>query len=150
MTTRNELESARQLVAKLAEQREELDIEIAKAKRKVAALAELVDETGETDNLLELNFSGLTDACRTALQSSKRPLSITGLQAMLEFFEFPIETYKSPLATIQTTIRRMMENGEVETTELADGKTGYKWVPERLRSRFKKDHMERFKGRFSR
>ena len=133
MNPRTELETARQLVAHLMDSREKLDIEIAKVKRRMAALAELCDETGETDDLMELNFSGLTDACRTALQSSKRPLSITGLRSMLEFFEFPIETYKSPLATIQTTIRRMTESGEVEPTEMADGKTGYKYVPERLR-----------------
>ena len=40
---------------------------------------------------------------------------------------FLIEKYQNPLAVIHTTLKRLEEQGEVETIK-KDGKTFYKWV----------------------
>ncbi|MBZ5682443.1 MAG: hypothetical protein LAO24_20315 [Acidobacteriia bacterium] len=116
-----------------------MEIEIARTKRQIAALTELIGDGEESEVTPGFNIGGLTEACRTALQATKRPLTITGLKSMLEFLEYPVEKYKSPLASIQTTISRMVDSGEVEPVEMADKtRWGYKWVPERLRGSGKK------------
>ena len=148
MNPKDELVAAKSRLEELSAQRDALDVEIAKLKGRIAALSQLSDEEdAPTPN--PVAFTGLTDACRTALQASKRPLSISGLKAMLDFFEFPTEQYVNPLANVQTTIRRMMDTGEVVTTELADGKTGYRWVAERSRARNKGRFQSRYKSKFS-
>ena len=138
MTYRSDLEAAQKRLGILVQQKEDLEIEIAKARRQIAALTELTSDGEESETIPRLNIGGLTEACRTALQATKRPLTVTGLKSMLEFLEFPVDKYKSPLASIQTTISRMVDSGEVEPVEIPGERWGYRWVPERLRGGKKK------------
>lgn len=136
MTYRTDLDAAQKRLTVLLQQKEDLEIEVSKVKRQIAALTELTCDGEESGATAGLNLGGLTEACRTALQATKRPLTITGLKSMLEFFEYPVEKYKSPLASIQTTITRMMDSGEVELVEMPDkNRRGYRWIPVRPANR---------------
>jgi hypothetical protein len=49
---------AREELAKLFRQREEIDVRIAKQQRRLAALVTLIDDSEETDQIMELNLGG--------------------------------------------------------------------------------------------
>lgn len=105
---------AREELAKMFQQREEIDVRIAKQQRKLAALVALIDDTEDTDGILELNLGGLTDAIRTALRTAgPRGLTPSETTARLKQLYFPVNDYKNFAASLATVLKRLVASGEV-------------------------------------
>jgi hypothetical protein len=127
-------------MARLLDEKERLEVQIAKQRRKVAAWQALASEEGERDNAdsdsqfaAEIIFKeeGLSDACRTVMRSSTMEWMTTAdIQSGLRQIGFPLENYKAPHASITTTINRMAgPDGEVVANRSSNpGATLYKWV----------------------
>ncbi len=140
-----ELEEARGGLADLFQQKEELEIRIAKQQRRVAALSALVDESEESDQILELNLGGLTDVVRSALRAGgPRGLTPTEIRTRLIQLSFPTNEYKNFMASLHSVLRRLVDAGEVRTV-IIDQHEGrdrsvYQWVggiKNRFETRFK-------------
>jgi hypothetical protein len=132
---KTELLKAREELAALLRKREEIEVAIARQKRKVAAWSELCDESevgeGATVMLeaLGLDLGGLSDACRTAMRASRKEwMTIVEIQETLKELGFPLDKYKAPTASITTTVNRLADAGEVVVEKRAAGASEYRWV----------------------
>jgi hypothetical protein len=129
---RNELRRHRAALALLLSEREDIEIKIAKLKRKVAAFAELCDEGDAVDPQVDLNLGGLTDVCKTAMRASRKEwMTIADIQETISELGFPLEQYKAPAASITTTVNRLADSGEVEADRRLGESVKYKWVGNR-------------------
>jgi chromosome segregation ATPase len=116
-------------LADLEVQREKLERRIARQKRKVAALAELCDDSEDAPQLADLNLGGLTEACRTAMRGSKIEwMTIAEIQQALLDLGFPLKDYKAPAASITTTVNRLVEAGEAKVERRQPGLSVYRYV----------------------
>lgn len=90
--------------------RENLEAQIAKQKKKVAALQDLVevDEDGSPPARL---VSGITDACRTVLRAAGKPLLPIEVRDGVERLGLPPQA--NLLASVYTVLRRLELAGEV-------------------------------------
>jgi hypothetical protein len=130
MEPKEEIEKEQKELERLLQLREQTEVAIAKAKRRLAAWMEILDDT-ETGALVpDLDLGGLTDACRTAMRASRKEwLTTTEIMSALKELGFPIHEYKAPMASITTTVNRLAENGEVVPSPRSQpGATEYKWV----------------------
>lgn len=129
MDTRKELEKATEKLKHLFEQRERIEVEIARQQRKVAAWAELCNDSAYTE-ALDLRLGGLSHACRTALRGSRKGwMNTTEIMTALRELGFPLQKYKAPMASITTTVNRLVEAGEVDVNRRPNpGATEYKWI----------------------
>ena len=130
MTPQEQLAKEEKELQRLLHVREEIEIAIAKTKRRIAAWAELCDDTETGELVVELNLGGLTEACRTVLRSSRKTwLTISEIQEGLRELRFPLCDYKAPTASITTTVNRLVEAGEVVVDKRPQaGANEYKWV----------------------
>ena len=150
------LAEAREELARLFKEREELDIRIAKQQRRLGALATLVDDSEETDQILELNLGGLTEAIRTALRAAgSRGLTPGEVTTRLIQLYFPVDEYKNFRASLTTVLKRLVASGEVRTAihdvQVGRDQSVYQWVggiKNRFESRYKGRFGSRFKGRY--
>ncbi len=138
-----DLKQAREDLADLLANREQIEIEIARQKRKVAALSELCDESELGDGVNEalqslgLDLGGLSDACRTAMRASRKEwMTITEIQESLKELGFPLDKYKAPTASITTTVNRLADNNEVIVEKRLGGASEYKWVGQNVPNTF--------------
>ncbi len=127
----------------MSSEKEQLETRIAKQKKRVAALYELV-QTNEESAALSGLVEGITDACRVVFRAAEKPLSPSEVRDRVQALGVPPQA--NLLASIHTTIKRMKEAGEIKeaTTDSSRGfgtmGTGYEWVgvanvfAERLRS----------------
>ena len=60
---------------------------------------------------------GLTDACRMVLRNAGVPLPPTALRDRLEAVGIDLSRYANPLAAIHTTLKRLVEAGEVHAED---------------------------------
>jgi hypothetical protein len=132
--TRNykaDLEDAIHQLILMASEREELEIKIAKQKKRVAALHELV-QTDEGSAALTGLVEGITDACRVVFRAAERPLFPAEVRDRVQALGLPPQD--NLLASIHTTIRRMKEAGEIKEISkvVQSGGMGaaYMWVNE--------------------
>jgi hypothetical protein len=127
----------------LLQEKELLEVKIAKQRQLVAAweiIAEQEDASGpdssgaNLDDLLDRE--GLTNAISTVMRaSSKEWMTTSDVQAGLQDFGFDLKKYKAPHAAILTTVNRLVEKGEVEVRPMTTaGGTQYKWVGSRFSS----------------
>ncbi|MGA8222023.1 MAG: hypothetical protein WB780_10255, partial [Candidatus Acidiferrales bacterium] len=95
-TYRDELVKAREVLSNMFAEREALEVEIAKQQRRIGALAMLVNESEEVDELLDLNLGGITDAVRSVFRASG-PLGLTPVEIRdrLIRLSFPVNEYKN-------------------------------------------------------
>src|SRR5258708_39180701 len=108
------VEEAREELATMFRQREELDIRIAKQQRRLAALVTLIDDSEDTDQLMELSLGGLTDATRTALRTAgPRGLTPAEVTARLSQLYFPVNEYTNFRASLGTVLKRLIKSGAV-------------------------------------
>lgn len=113
-TAQRNVRRAREELAKMFQQREEIDVRIAKQQRRLAALVALIDDSEETDEIMELNLGGLTDAIRTALRTAgPRGLTPSETMARLKQLYFPVNDYKNFAASLGTVLKRLVASGEV-------------------------------------
>ena len=88
-----------------------LQVQIAKQKQVVAALTQLAELTTPADLVL-----GVTEAVRIVLMSSAfSPLGIAEVSRRIQAFKLPPQ--QNLLASVHTTLRRLVEAGEVERVE---------------------------------
>jgi hypothetical protein len=150
------LAEAREELARLFKEREELDIRIAKQQRRLGALATLVDDSEETDQIMELNLGGLTEAIRTALRAAgSRGLTPGEVTTRLIQLYFPVNEYKNFRASLITVLKRLVASGEVRTAihDVQEGRdqSVYQWVggiKNRFEGRYKGRFGSRLKGRY--
>ena len=113
----------------MASEREQLETKIAKQKKRVAALYELV-QTDEGSAALSGLVEGITDACRVVFRAAERPLLPTEVRDRVQALGLPPQA--NLLASVHTTIRRMKDAGEISETvlPLESGGTAafYIWV----------------------
>jgi len=130
---KHELQKAREQLAEMLRKREEIEVAIARQKRKVAAWSELCDESEFSENnllnLLGFDLQGLTETCRTAMRASRKQwMTIAEIMETLKELGFPLERYKAPAASVTTTVNRLVDAGEVEVSKRPAGASEYKWV----------------------
>lgn len=133
---RRDLQEAQKELARLVDESEKIETQIARTKRRIALLAEL---SGEDATAPDLDLGGLTDACETALRASRKEwMNTTEIMSALKELGFPIANYKAPMASITTTVNRMVESGEVVSSPRTNpGATEYKWVGFRRKNRIR-------------
>jgi len=129
---RNSLQRFRDLY----EKREEIDIELAKLRQFMYATLNMVPEKekvrwGNDIDMAVLkataNSASLADSVRKVFQ--ERPdfgYTVGAMRDMLIKAGFDFNSYKSnPLSSISTTLRRMVETGELDTREDIEGVSLY-------------------------
>ena len=94
----------------LEAQKEELETAIAKQKKRVAALHELV-QTDDDGPMLSGLVDGITDACRVVLRAANKPLLPIEIRDKVQELGLPPQS--NLLASIYTTLRRMRGAGEI-------------------------------------
>lgn len=139
-----ELEKARQELSQLLMDAELVQNLIAKQKRKIAALAELADETEDSAAPLGL-VEGITDAVRTVFRSAEKPLNPAEVRTRVEALGLPPQ--KNILASVHTVIRRLQESGEVEPVGDVQFGGGYRWKRPSWMPPMNKDAMDKALGR---
>jgi hypothetical protein len=126
----------------LLEEKEQLEVKIAKQRQRVAAWEILANnDDGRSPNSPTsldsiLDREGLTDACSTVLRASTKEWMTTAeIQVALREFGFDLGKYKAPHASIMTTVNRLAEgpNSEVVVRRSSTpGGTEYRWVGSRF------------------
>lgn len=129
--SRVDLKQARGLLRALLGRREQLEVEIAKQRQKVAALS--VPNDGGDQMTVELNLDGLTSACRSALRAAgSRGLTPTELRNSLMELRFPIQNYENGLAAVHTILKRLESYKEVRVAirDVYNGRDDsvYQWI----------------------
>jgi hypothetical protein len=96
----------------------ELGTQIAKQKKKVAALHELADLDDE--GLVPIGLvEGITDACRTVFRAADKPLAAFQVKTRVESLGLPPQ--QNLTASIHTVIRRLVKANEIEEAPPGSG-----------------------------
>lgn len=133
-THRDELAEARNRLSEMFASRERLDVEIAMQQRRIAALATLVNESEEVDELLDLNLGGLTDTVRTVFMAAGG-YGITPIEVRSRLVQlyFPVHEYENFMASLHSVLGRLEKNGEIKAAiiDRRDGRdeSVYRWIP---------------------
>jgi hypothetical protein len=124
MDFKPEFKKAVSILMDMLKEREELEVKIAKQRRTVTALSELAQVPVDAP----LGLGGLTQACRTALRAlSGKWVTVTDVQAQLETIGFDTAKYEAVLASIATTLRRLVQSGDVAFQKNEKGAV-YQWA----------------------
>jgi len=112
----------------MLKEREELEVAIAKQKKRAAALRELVAVDNDNSPPTDL-VDGITDACRTVFRAAEKPLLPLQVKTRVEALGFPPQS--NLLASVHTVIRRLVAANEVEEVnpESGNGPIAYRWKP---------------------
>lgn len=130
MKSRKALEGEEERLRELLASLDALEFQIARQKRRIAALRELADESEDAAPSMSL-VSGITDACRTVLRSAEKPLFPTEVKDRIERLGVPEQ--KNLLASVHTILKRLIEAEDVE--KVGEKGDRYAWITlgERLR-----------------
>jgi hypothetical protein len=113
----------------MSTERAQLETKIAKQKKRVAALYELV-QTDEDGTGIGGLVEGITDACRVVLRAAEKPLTPAEVRDGVQSLGLPPQA--NLLASVHTTLKRMKDAGEVKevTHSLESGGVGaaYRWA----------------------
>ena len=107
----------------------ELGTQIAKQKKKVAALQELADLDDEGMAPIGL-VDGITDACRTVFRAADKPLAAFQVKRRVESLGLPPQ--QNLTASIHTVIRRLVKANEIEEIPVGSGTYQLKLVVPKL------------------
>jgi hypothetical protein len=124
--TKDELLAARKSREEAIKKQEDLEQRIMELRRTVAALSALCGEEFNEDDEF-----GLTDSIRMALKTHGGALNAQQVKARLEQLGFRTAS-TNLLASVHTILKRLVLKGEIDDSLSADGKTAYRWCPERL------------------
>lgn len=125
----NDLKQALRDLLLMTSEHAQLETKMAKQKKRVAALYELVqaDEDGAAISGL---VEGIGDACRVVLRAAEKPLTPAEVRDAVQGLGLPPQA--NLLASVHTTIKRMKDAGEVKEVSkpLDTGGVGvaYQWV----------------------
>lgn len=104
-----DLKSAKVSLVNLLEEKEELEVKIAKQRRVVAAW-ELIE--GKESSIVN---SGLKTACSAVLRCEKEQwLTIPEICSAMKSFGFDGDKYVAFSSTVQSTVMRLVDSGDVE------------------------------------
>src|SRR6059036_3101712 len=70
---------------------------------------------------------GITDACRTVLRNSARPMTPVEVRNRLASIGFDLARYSNDLSAIHTVLKRLNRAGELRFMARAPGKHAYEW-----------------------
>jgi predicted helicase len=94
-------------------------------RKTILSLGELLGEEFEPEMV------GITQAIRKVLRGSvdeKRSyISPIAIRNALQKDDFPLSEYKNALAVIHTTLKRLENQGEIESMTATNGKSYYRW-----------------------
>jgi hypothetical protein len=120
----------------LTEKRQQADIELAKLRQFLFAVLNMVSDEqrakweGEINSAVRkatTSSASLTDSIRKVFQEGTIGSYTAGaIRQLLDEAGFDFSAYRSnPISSISTTLRRMVETGELDTHEDAEGTTLY-------------------------
>jgi hypothetical protein len=120
----------------LYEQREDIDVELVKLRQFLYATLNMMPDGERSkweaaiDDAVRkatANTASLADSIRRVFEDNPEYIfTLGGIREKLMEAGFDFSSYKSnPLSSISTTLRRMVEMGELESKEDAVGTTGY-------------------------
>jgi hypothetical protein len=118
------LDAAMRELEALTAQRVELDRRIAQLSQAAGSLMRLCGY----DVTVPL---GLTDACRMILRGVGHPLTVAEIKAQLGAMGVDLARYENDLAVIHTTLKRLVQSGEIRFVPRTFGKPTYQWASER-------------------
>ncbi len=122
------LDGARAALRAALEQRKQMDKKIANLKQKIVALARRCEENPAEAIGLELaDQMGMTDSCRIVLEVAEKELSPVEVRDQLESIGLTSTRYGNLLASIHTTLKRIVARGEAEKVATPDRGTAYRW-----------------------
>lgn len=122
-------------LAQLLNDRERLNIDIAKWQFRVAALMMLTEDEEEVSQEIGMTLGGLTDAVLTAFRSAF-PSAMTPIEAKERLLRlgFPIDHYKNPMAGMHTVISRLYDARKIAPKRTEKGETGFVYVERKFGS----------------
>jgi hypothetical protein len=131
------LAKAKTKLDQLVSDRTKIEKEIIDWKRVVDSLTVVSEESPDElpadvnlDERLGLTMK-FTDGVRKALQFTNGSLTAPQIRDQLVKIGFDFSKYKQELVPLHNTLKRLEEQGEVESVRNAQGQiTGYKWIDE--------------------
>jgi predicted transcriptional regulator len=129
------LYEAKQEVARLLTQRQNIDRKIARLQAVISDLQNLSGEWLRKD--LERSIErvtkthltmGITDLSRVILKETLFPMTARQVREKLEARKLDLSSYSNPLAVIHTVLKRLVKNGEARIIPQERGKKAYQWV----------------------
>jgi hypothetical protein len=125
-----DLQKASAELADLYARLSNLEIEIARQQRRVAALKSLAESDEEFEIPPDPNLGGLTESISSVLKAAfPTPLTTFQIRDSLIALHFPVHNYKNFRGSLHTVLKRLVDNGCVERGE--DPKIGeptYRWT----------------------
>ena len=112
---------ARKEYEQLLEQREALDVRLVQLQRVMVTMSPLVGEDPPEAHL------GLTDTIRQLLRTANAELRPPDIVARLKALGVKMQE-RSALPSVHTTLRRLIDNDEVELSRDLNGKKRYRWI----------------------
>lgn len=117
-------------------ERERLNAEIVKLTNTVRMVSGMVEENEERDRrlhalvgLANMTSPGLVDVVRVALRKAgERGLTAIDTRDALQNSGFDISGFTNPLASVHTTLKRLIAQGEAAYGQERDGKAVYVWA----------------------
>ena len=124
-----QLKESKAQLERLLDERDRTDAQIASLRTVITGLARL---TG--DDIADEIFKdmGLTATVLTALRMAAKPLAPLEIRELVRDLGYNIRSQSNILASIHTTLKRLVESNEARVITLPDGSTAY----ERIRVRF--------------
>jgi phage host-nuclease inhibitor protein Gam len=116
-----EIASISQKMRRKVAERDVLNIEIMQLEEKVRNLRRAFVTDTLTEEGKRLTAVGLTEAIRTALRRSGKPMTGAEVKAALGYMGFDLERFSNPAAAVHNTLARMAKAGEI--TYLEESKT---------------------------
>lgn len=124
-----QLKESKAQLERLLDERDRIDAQIASLRTVITGLARL---TGHDIADEIFKHMGLTTTVRTALRMAGKPLTPPEIRELVRDLGYDIRSQSNILASIHTTVKRLVDSGEARVVTLPDGNTAY----ERVRTRF--------------
>jgi hypothetical protein len=119
----------------LRRQRADIMKRIGTVRQTILGLATLFEGSMSDDELLDLNGrkangrqTGFTKAIRIVLMQSPKALRAAEVRDLLEAHGVSLLHHKGPLASVTTVLNRLVQYGEAQVLQRADGKRVWIWV----------------------
>ena len=129
------LYEAKQDLAGHLVKRQELDQKIARLQAVVTDLQNLCAEQDRKnfqkgiDRVIKADLKvGITESARVILQENFFPMTANEVKEKIEARKLNLARYSNALAVIHTTLKRLVQGGEVRIVPRENGKKAYQWI----------------------
>ncbi len=125
-------EARHELKNRIAE-REQTDKRIAELRLLLRSLVRFIPDQGVRQEIVDevadakRQVPSLTDSISQILSRSKTPITSNDIRDQLEASGFDLDEYSQPLATIQSTLQRLVDAQKVSRDLAGDKSVLYKW-----------------------